>query len=125
MKNYALGLILSCLSLLAACASDPPSQAPQLIKIGCPAVTACTLSATQPQTNGHLLTDTEVIESDWAQCAAKVDAIIEHLETQHVQTGIPQSALLAAVPGLRQNPERLLILLKRAHALHRSGWPVV
>ncbi|MEO1819470.1 MULTISPECIES: Rz1-like lysis system protein LysC [Pseudomonadaceae] len=104
MKSYAIGLILSCLLLLAGCASDPQSQAPPVIKIGCPAVTPCTLSAAQPQTNGQLLTDTEVIESDWAQCAAKVDAIIEHQEAQHVQTGIPQSAPVGSRAGPAPEP---------------------
>ncbi|WP_445261280.1 Rz1-like lysis system protein LysC [Pseudomonas sp. RL_15y_Pfl2_60] len=60
---------------MAACASAPPSPAPTLIINGCSAVTPCTLSPTSPNSNGALLTDIERIETDWATCAAQVDAV--------------------------------------------------
>jgi len=44
---------------------------------GCPAVTRCTLSATDPATNGELLDDQDITEADWAACAAKVDLVYE------------------------------------------------
>ena len=88
---YASGLILSCLMLLAACAPAPQLPAPQPIEIGCPAVTPCTLSPTQPQANGHLLNDADVIEADWAECAAKVDMVYQHQEQHRVQTQQPQA----------------------------------
>lgn len=44
---------------------------------GCPAVTRCTLNATDPATNGDLLDDQDITEADWAACAAKVDLIYE------------------------------------------------
>ncbi|WOD13181.1 Rz1-like lysis system protein LysC [Pseudomonas sp. NyZ704] len=92
MQNFASGLMLSCLLLLAGCVTAPPSPAPQPIKLGCPAVTPCTLSATQPQSNGKLLNDTDVIEADWASCAAQVDMVYQYQEQQHVQTQQPQAA---------------------------------
>ena len=91
MKNYASGLAQSCLILLAACAPAPPLPAPQTIALGCPAVTPCTLSPTEPQTNGHLLTDVDVTEADWAECAAKVDMVYQHQEQQRVQAQQPQA----------------------------------
>lgn len=90
-KSYASGLMLICLSLLAACGTVQPSPAPQTIEIGCPAVTPCTLSPTQPQANGHLLNDADVIEADWAECAAKVDMVYQHQEQRRVQTQQPQA----------------------------------
>ncbi|WP_442908978.1 Rz1-like lysis system protein LysC [Halopseudomonas sp.] len=77
--------------MLAACETVPPLPAPQTIRLGCPAVTPCTLSATRPQRNGNLLTDTDVIESDWAECAAKVDMLYQYQEQHHVQTQQPQT----------------------------------
>ncbi|WP_414904354.1 Rz1-like lysis system protein LysC [Pseudomonas sp. IT-P260] len=82
MPNFACGLTSICLTLLAGCASAPPSQEPQLIATGCPAVVPCTLSATKPDKNGALLNDQEVIENDWAQCAAQVDMVYQHQQAQ-------------------------------------------
>ena len=80
IKSYLIGLLTVCLLLLSGCAKDQPLPVPQIIKNGCPAVTACTLTATHPQSNGNLLTDTDTIEADWALCAGKVDMIIEYNE---------------------------------------------
>jgi len=82
MPNFACGLTSICLMLLAGCASAPPSPEPQLIATGCPAVVPCTLSATKPDKNGALLNDQEVIENDWAQCAAQVDMVYQHQQAQ-------------------------------------------
>ena len=79
-KNYQIGLLLTCLLLLSACAKDHTSSVPVIIKTGCPAVSACTLSATNPQSNDNLLTDTETLEADWARCAVKVDTVIKYNE---------------------------------------------
>ena len=80
IKNYPIGLLLTCLLLLSACAKDQPLPEPAIIKTGCPAVTACTLSPVNPSNNGDMLSDAEVIESDWAKCAAKIDAVIQYNE---------------------------------------------
>ncbi|QXZ14038.1 Rz1-like lysis system protein LysC [Pseudomonas sp. AO-1] len=82
MPNFAFGLTSICLTLLAGCASVPPSPEPQLIATGCPAVVPCTLSATKPDKNGTLLNDQEVIENDWAQCAAQVDMVYQHQQAK-------------------------------------------
>lgn len=86
MPNFAYGLTSLCLTLLAGCASAPPSPEPLRIETGCPAVVPCTLSATNPDKNGALLNDQEVTESDWAQCAAQVDMVYEH---QQAKAGKP------------------------------------
>ncbi|WP_259697660.1 Rz1-like lysis system protein LysC [Pseudomonas brassicacearum] len=70
------------MTLLAGCASAPPSPEPLLIGTGCPAVVPCTLSATNPDKNGALLEDQEVTESDWAQCAAQVDLVYQHQQAK-------------------------------------------
>ncbi|MCD9118344.1 Rz1-like lysis system protein LysC [Pseudomonas bijieensis] len=70
------------MTLLAGCASAPPSPEPLLIETGCPAVVPCTLSATNPDKNGALLNDQEVTESDWAQCAAQVDLVYQHQQAK-------------------------------------------
>ncbi|WP_336332352.1 Rz1-like lysis system protein LysC [Pseudomonas putida] len=61
--------------MLGGCGSAPPSPELTPIVIGCPTVTRCTLSATDPSTNGELLDDQDATETDWAACAAKVDII--------------------------------------------------
>nr|USW02685.1 Rz1-like lysis system protein LysC [Pseudomonas pergaminensis] len=76
--NYANGLISLCLTLLAGCASAPPSPAPTLIATGCPAVTPCVLPATSPLNNGDQLTDQDRAEAAWAECAAQVDMVYKH-----------------------------------------------
>lgn len=76
--NYATGLISLCLTLLAGCASAPPSPAPLLIVTGCPAVVPCHLPAAGPLNNGDLLTDEDRAEAAWADCAAQVDIVYKH-----------------------------------------------
>ena len=41
-------------------------------------VTRCVLPATAPHNNGALLSDQDVIEAAWAECAAQVDMIYRH-----------------------------------------------
>ncbi len=77
-KNCATGLISLCLTLLAGCASAPPSPAPQLTVTGCPAVVPCVLPATSPRNNGDQLTDQDRVEAAWADCAAQVDMVYKH-----------------------------------------------
>ncbi len=84
-NSYATGLLLSCLLLLAACAPVQPLPAPQVIRLGCPAVVPCTLPATSPSINGELLTDADRIEAAWAECAAQIDTIHQYQVT-HEQT---------------------------------------
>ena len=76
--NYATGLLSLCLTLLAGCASAPPSPAPTLIVSGCPAVVPCQLPATRPLNNGDQLTDQDRVETAWADCAAQVDMVYQH-----------------------------------------------
>ncbi|MBY0444706.1 MAG: Rz1-like lysis system protein LysC [Burkholderiales bacterium] len=74
-KKSGIGLMLACLLMLSACASAPKSPAVQLIKIGCPTVTACRLPASQIQTNGELNQAIDDLEAAWHSCAAQVDMI--------------------------------------------------
>lgn len=80
--NCAIGLLSLCLLLLTGCASAPPSQAPQVIETGCPAVTPCSLPPASLNSNGELLTEAEVLEAAWAECAAQVDTIHTHQTAQ-------------------------------------------
>ncbi|CRI54836.1 Rz1-like lysis system protein LysC [Pseudomonas sp. CCOS 191] len=80
-SNFANGLTSLCLTLLAGCASAPPSPAPTLIVSGCPVVVPCRLPSTAPARNGQLLTDLERTELAWAECAAQVDRVYQHQVT--------------------------------------------
>ncbi|WP_220467264.1 Rz1-like lysis system protein LysC [Pseudomonas mosselii] len=80
-SNFANGLTSLCLTLLAGCASAPPSPAPTLIVSGCPVVVPCQLPATAPTRNGQLLTDQERTELAWAECATQVDRVFQHQVT--------------------------------------------
>ena len=82
MPNFALGLMLPCLLLLSACGSAPNYVAPPPIVLGCPAVTACTLPPSQPQTNGQQQSEIDVTETAWHACAAQVDMILACQEKQ-------------------------------------------
>ncbi|WP_404840914.1 Rz1-like lysis system protein LysC [Alkalilimnicola ehrlichii] len=62
--------------MLYGCASAPPSPAPTLIVNACATPTPCQLPASSPRTNGDLNLLIEEVESAWALCAAKVDAVI-------------------------------------------------
>ncbi|WP_285352131.1 Rz1-like lysis system protein LysC [Pseudomonas sp. ME-P-057] len=56
----------------------PPSPAPTLIVSGCPAVVPCSLPATSPSNNGALLSDQDLVENAWAECAGQIDMIYRH-----------------------------------------------
>lgn len=73
-----LGLLSLCLMLLAACTNVPPSPEPQVTVSGCPVVTRCTLNPASPASNGELSDDADYLMSAWAECAAKVDLVVDH-----------------------------------------------
>ncbi|WP_336605492.1 Rz1-like lysis system protein LysC [Stutzerimonas stutzeri] len=73
-----LGLLSLCLMLLAACTTAPPSPEPQVIVSGCPVVPRCTLSPAAPASNGELSDDSDYLMSAWAECAARVDLVVDH-----------------------------------------------
>ncbi|WP_245586789.1 Rz1-like lysis system protein LysC [Pseudomonas cremoricolorata] len=83
--RFALGLPSLCLTLLAGCASAPPSAAPPPTISGCPAVVPCQLPATRPTRNGELLDDLDRIEQAWAECAAQIDSLYRQ-QVNHEQT---------------------------------------
>ncbi|WP_448177363.1 Rz1-like lysis system protein LysC [Pseudomonas putida] len=85
MTNSGSGLASFCLLLLAGCGSVPPSPAPTLTVNGCPVVVPCVLPATAPTANGDLLSDQDVVEQAWAECAAQVDRVYQH-QVNHEQT---------------------------------------
>ncbi len=76
MKRYAAGLSALSLLWLSACASGPPSPAPRLTVNICATPDPCRLPASNPRTHGDLNLQVEITEGAWAECAAKVDAII-------------------------------------------------
>lgn len=69
------GLISACLMLLLGC-SSVPSSTPPAIANTCPALSRCLLSAQQPMTHADLVTALQQTETDWHNCAARVDIII-------------------------------------------------
>ncbi|MDF5870838.1 Rz1-like lysis system protein LysC [Pseudomonas aeruginosa] len=72
------GLISLCLMLLAGCTSAPPSPEQTATVSGCPVVTRCSLLPAQLQNNGELSDDSDYLMSAWAECAAKVDTVVDH-----------------------------------------------
>ncbi|WP_323370362.1 Rz1-like lysis system protein LysC [Pseudomonas helleri] len=76
-NSFVIGLLLSCLLLLSACANAPRSSESASTELGCPRVTACRLPPSQPTNNGELLLNPEEAEEAWAACAAQVDMILD------------------------------------------------
>lgn len=76
MKLCALGLISLCLLGCANTTTTPPSPPPPIIEHICNTPEPCRLRASEPRTNGDLNLSLEAARADWAQCAAKIDAII-------------------------------------------------
>ncbi|WP_353655331.1 Rz1-like lysis system protein LysC [Citrobacter sp. Cpo091] len=74
--------------MLSGCNSAPPSPALRVITLTCPAITRCTLPASQPETNGDLRAEVDVAGNAWAQCAARVDMIVDCQEQQHEKARI-------------------------------------
>lgn len=80
MKTHPIkaGLVSLCLLLLAACTNAPPLPEQTVTVSGCPVVTRCTLNPAAPASNGELSDDSDYLLSAWAECAAKVDLVVEH-----------------------------------------------
>lgn len=93
MKTLKLktGLILVCLMLLSGCNSARPLPEVRVITLTCPAVTRCTLPASQPLTHGDLLAAKNTAEDAWAQCASRVDMIVDCQEQQHEKARVSAS----------------------------------
>ncbi|WP_421296423.1 Rz1-like lysis system protein LysC [Aeromonas sp. 604534] len=64
------------MTLLSGCSSAPPSPAPQIIRLTCPAPAPCRLPAASPVNNGDLMDQLTQTEAAWATCAAQVDSLI-------------------------------------------------
>jgi len=80
------GLKALCPLLLASCTSAPPSPPPQIIYVGCPAVTPCLIPGSQPLNNGDLSADVRQLEAALLTCGLQVDAIKQCQESQRVKT---------------------------------------
>ncbi|WP_438307561.1 Rz1-like lysis system protein LysC [Pseudomonas guariconensis] len=83
-RNYVTGALSLSLLLLVGCTRDLPSPEPTVTVSGCPIVTPCTLSPAAPINNDGLSDDSDYLLSAWAECAAKVDSVIQY-RTRPVQ----------------------------------------
>lgn len=63
-----------CLMTLCGCMQAPPSPEPTPQQ--CAPVTACTLPAMAPRSNGGLADALDVARAAWRDCAARVDMIL-------------------------------------------------
>ncbi|WP_233759659.1 Rz1-like lysis system protein LysC [Aeromonas sp. ASNIH2] len=61
---------------MSGCSSAPPSPAPQIIRLTCPAPAPCQLPPASPANNGDLMDQLTQTEAAWATCAAQVDSLI-------------------------------------------------
>ena len=75
MKNYAAGIMLSCLMLSAGCTPAPPAPPPHIVYNACPKVSACPMPASKPVTNGDLSADIRRLEHALIACALQVETI--------------------------------------------------
>ncbi|WP_345774569.1 Rz1-like lysis system protein LysC [Pseudomonas entomophila] len=82
-RNCAIGALSLCLTLLAGCTSGRHSPEPTVIVSGCPVVTPCTLNPAAPTRNDELSDDNDYLLSAWAECAAKVDSVIQYRPQVH------------------------------------------
>lgn len=78
IRNSVIGALSLSLLLLAGCTRDRPSPEPTVTVSGCPVVTPCVLSPAAPINNEGLSDDSDYLLSAWAECAAKVDSIIQY-----------------------------------------------
>ena len=86
MRKTVSGLTAGCLLILAGCTSAPPSAPPAIIYVGCPAVSACPIPASQPVTNQDLSADILQLESALMDCGLQIEAIKKCQEAQHAKT---------------------------------------
>ncbi|WP_318389653.1 Rz1-like lysis system protein LysC [Enterobacter sp.] len=73
---------------LSGCKNAPQLPEPQVIALTCPKVARCQLPESNPVNNGELRAAKDAAEGAWAQCAARVDMIVDCQE-KHEQTIIP------------------------------------
>ncbi|WHZ42871.1 Rz1-like lysis system protein LysC [Rahnella bonaserana] len=72
--------------VLAGCTHVPPLPAPQIIYVGCPAVTSCPIPASAPVTNGDLSSDVRNLEAELVSCGLQVEAVKQCQEEHRVKT---------------------------------------
>ncbi|MNO89641.1 hypothetical protein D3C76_811310 [compost metagenome] len=77
-RNSVIGALSLSLLLLAGCTRGLPLPEPKVTVSGCPIVTPCTLSPAAPINNDGLSDDNDYLLSAWAECAAKVDGVIQY-----------------------------------------------
>ena len=81
-RVLVIGASSLCLALLAGCMSGQALPEQTITVSGCPVVTACSLNPAAPTSNGELSDDSDYVLAAWAECAAKVDTVIQHTEQQ-------------------------------------------
>ncbi|WP_255360046.1 Rz1-like lysis system protein LysC [Pantoea sp. At-9b] len=74
--------------LLSGCGSDRPSPEVNLTVSGCPKITRCRLEQAGPRSNGDLNTLLDETEAAWANCADKVDTIVNCQEKDDEQAAV-------------------------------------
>lgn len=82
IRVLIVGALSLSLAQLAGCMHGQALPERALTVSGCPVVTACILNPAAPQSNGDLSDDNDYLLSAWAECAAKVDTVIQHSEQQ-------------------------------------------
>ncbi|UNK53056.1 Rz1-like lysis system protein LysC [Rahnella aceris] len=71
---------------MPGCTRVPPSPAPQIIYVGCPAVTSCPIPASSPVNNGDLSSDVRNLEAALTACGLQVEAVKQCQEEHRVKT---------------------------------------
>ncbi|MGP6442065.1 Rz1-like lysis system protein LysC [Rahnella aceris] len=71
---------------MAGCTNAPPLPAPQIIYVGCPAVTSCPIPASSPATNGDLSSDVRNLEAALTACGLQVEGVKQCQEEHRVKT---------------------------------------
>ncbi|WP_243078904.1 Rz1-like lysis system protein LysC [Pantoea sp. MQR6] len=74
--------------LLSGCAQDRSSPEVRLTVSGCPKITRCQLPESAPRSNGDLNRQLDATEAAWANCADKVDTIVNCQEQDDEQAAV-------------------------------------
>ncbi|MGV8925254.1 MAG: Rz1-like lysis system protein LysC [Ewingella sp.] len=72
--------------MLSGCNSVRPSLPPEIIYVGCPAVSSCPIPASQPKTNGDLSSDVRNLEAALVACGLQIETVKQCQEKHRAKT---------------------------------------
>ncbi|MCI1680048.1 MAG: Rz1-like lysis system protein LysC [Ewingella americana] len=89
---------------LSGCKNARPLPPPEIIYIGCPAVSSCPIPASHPKNNGDLSADVRNLEAALVACGLQIETVKQCQENHRAKTFAASGLLNGPRAGAQKKP---------------------